>query len=314
MTSRPLRPRAPARLALVAVLSFTTGCGAHFVQNLNDAPPPDFARVGWYAEMADLAYKPDSAARRAYPDSLYRLEIVALPHVDGRVLVVTDTARRTHYVSARGTANLENVLLDAEYSKRLDDSAGVYLHRGFEVSARAAYDTVRHLLTPGYRVNLTGHSLGGAMAAILMMYASEDGYEIGEVVTFGQPKVTDERGVRRYAAFPVLRVVDCRDPVPLVPPLTLLSAVHGPYRHFGWELILLGGAPYAFLREHDAERFAVTSFWESLPHVELGDHHMGNYVARITEKLKGAERVQYDDRNRYGCRPVPHPPVPAPAP
>ena len=311
MTS--LRRRAVARLQLVPLLFLLTGCGARFVQNLDDAPPPDFAGVVWYAEMADLAYKPDSAARRAYPDSLYRLEIVELPHVDGRVLVVTDTARKTHYVSTRGTANLENVLLDAEYSKRLDDSVGVYLHRGFEVSARAAYDTVRHLLTPGYRVNLTGHSLGGAMAAILMMYASEDGYEVGEVVTFGQPKVTNEHGVRRYAGFPVLRVVDCRDPVPLTPPLTLLSAVHGPYRHFGRELILLDGSPYVFLREHNAERFAVTSFWESLPHVNLGDHHMARYIARVGEKLQRAERVQYDDRDRYACPAEPHPPAPAPS-
>lgn len=283
-------------LLLSALLN---ACGAHFVQNLDDAPPTDFRRVEWFAQMANLAYQPDSLVRAAYPGM--EVQILDLPQVEGRVFVATDHARKTHYVSSRGTANLADALLDAEYSKRLDRKVDVELHRGFEKSAIAAYGAVAPLLKPGYRVNLTGHSLGGAMAVILMMYLGADGHPIGEVVTFGQPKVTNHRGAERFASSPVLRIVDCRDPVPLVPPLALLSAIHGPYRHFGREVILLAAPHYVFLEEHDAERSAVSSFWESLPNVVLSDHHMASYVARIRGHLDDAERVQYDDRGKYPC-------------
>jgi hypothetical protein len=160
-------------------------------------------------------------------------------------------------------------------------------------------------MMPGYRVNFTGHSLGGAVVAILGMYFHEQGSTIGEIVTFGQPKVTNHAGAQRYAKLPLLRVVDCRDPVPLVPPLSVLSALHGPYRHFGAELILVDGPHYVLLEEHDAERFAVTSFWLSLPHVLVSDHYMASYLARIGNKIQQSERMQYGDRNKYKCTPAP---------
>lgn len=291
-----------APLTLVSLVVLNAGCATHFVQNLNDAPRTDFRQVMWYAEMSNLAYHPDTAVVAAYPG--YRVDVRELPTVAGRLFVLTDTVRRTHYVSIRGTANFRDAVLDAEYSKRMDHKVGVELHRGFETSAIAAYQAVTPLLRPGYAVNLTGHSLGGAMAAILMMYLSADGVRVGEVVTFGQPKVTNGAGARRFAGFPLTRVVDCRDPVPLVPPLTLLSAVHGPYHHFGREVMLLQGPHYVFLQEPDADRPGVASFWENLPHVSLDDHRMASYLARIGQKLEESERVQYDDRGRYACAPV----------
>ncbi len=68
-------------------------------------------------------------------------------------------------------------------------------------------------------VSLTGHSLGGAEAVILAMYLKTEGWKVSRVVTFGQPKVTDADGSKRFRDLPVLRVVNANDSVPLVPPL-----------------------------------------------------------------------------------------------
>lgn len=270
------------------------------VPRVAGGPPaaPDFHAIRRFARAADLAYRPDAEIVAAHPG--LEVEVRDLPSVAGRVFVVTDPASGTQLVSARGTANLHDALLDCEYAKGADREADVVLHRGFERSAAVAWDAVEPLLKPGHTVDVTGHSLGGAIAAILMMYVETEGHDLGRVVTFGQPKVTNHAGVERYANAPLLRVVDARDPVPLVPPLTLCSALHGPYRHFGPEVILLDGSDYVLLPEHDAERFSVGSLWEALPHgVRIGDHHMGAYLARIEPKLSDAVAVPYGERARH---------------
>ncbi len=263
------------------------------------AAPVDWVKIHRYAHLSSMAHVSDSLLRAAYPG----LEVAGreLPDVAGRVIVVTDHARRVHWVSARGTANMHNVLMDAQSIARQDAKAGVRLHRGFEKYAAAAYASVRPLLRPGYRVNLTGHSLGGAAAVILMMYLRADGVQIGEVVTFGQPKVTDAHGVARYADAPITRVVDCRDPIPLTPPHGLMSALHGAFRHFGREIILFDGPLHSVLPEHVAERADVTSFWHSLPHVEAHDHKLANYLKRIETKLTGARAVSFRPGAPHAC-------------
>ncbi len=282
------------------------GCAPHVRQTVLAAPAIGFDRIQWYARLSHLAYESDSALRAVHPTAV----VLELPTVGGRIVLLTDHTTKTHYIALRGTANRTDDVIDIEYSKVRQDLAPVELHRGFEKTAVVAYDSLRSRVMPGYRVNLTGHSLGAAVAVILGMYFHEQGITVGEMVTFGQPKVTNGEGVRRYATLPLLRVVDCRDPFPLVPPLTVLSVVHGPYRHFGAELILADGPHYILLDEHDSERFAVTSFWLSLPHIAVSDHFMPSYLARIGEKLQRSEQVRYSDRNKYACTSIAQAPTP----
>jgi Lipase (class 3) len=91
---------------------------------------------------------------------------------------------------------------------------------------------------------VTGHSLGGAMAAMMAVMLrherkfSRDGDLTGRlraVYTFGQPMIGDPRFARACDRDPflrdtVLRYVHDSDVVPHLPPRTA-----GPYRHFGRE-------------------------------------------------------------------------------
>ncbi len=265
-------------------------------------PLVDWIRLNEFARIADITGASDSVLHANFPG--FEVSGIDLPTVAGRVIILTDHAQRVQWIAARGTENFEDVLLDAESVSRPDRHAGVRLHRGFEKYADAAYARVYPLLRQGYRVNLTGHSLGGAAAAIIMMYLHADGVQLGEVVTFGQPKVTDAYGVARYAGAPITRVVDCRDPIPLTPPRGIRSAQNGEFRHFGREIVLYDGPLHSVLPEHYAERLDVTSFWHSLPRIEARDHKMSNYRARIEPKLHGAREIPFRPGEPYACTPA----------
>jgi hypothetical protein len=88
---------------------------------------------------------------------------------------------------------------------------------------------------------VTGHSLGGAMAAVMaVMLRHEDKFadiadRLRAVYTFGQPMIGDHRLARACANDPFLRDQMIRyvydgDVVPHLPPRTA-----GPFRHFGRE-------------------------------------------------------------------------------
>jgi Lipase (class 3) len=92
------------------------------------------------------------------------------------------------------------------------------------------------------RLYVTGHSLGGAMAAlmgVMLRHERKFGPELTErlaaVYTFGQPMIGDRRFARAcdkddFLRENVFRYVYDSDVVPHLPPKTT-----GPYRHFGRE-------------------------------------------------------------------------------
>jgi predicted lipase len=165
----------------------------------------------------------------------------------------------------------------------------VPLHKGFAVTALQAYQFAKPLLKPGYETRVTGHSLGGAAAAIVLMLLKEDGMRLGQAMTFGQPKVTNRQGVAKYRSLPLLRFVNDNDPVPLLPPLDISSILdEGPYQHFGPEVVLKDGTNYAYFAEPQAERFSVISFWNTLGNQQPPDHPVANYIQSLQAKATSA--------------------------
>jgi predicted lipase len=244
----------------------------------------DFNLALQHAERSAAAYKTAEQIHAQFGHS-DKLTIRELNEIDVLAFVETHDKLKLQWVVVRGTANFENVKLDADYIKATHTEVGVPLHKGFWESSNAVYNAVRPLLNKNYQTFVTGHSLGGAIAAILMMRFHNEGLPLGQCVTFGQPKVTNENGVERYRDLPLLRVVNNEDPVPLVPPLSLLSAVHGAYHHFGSEVHLEKSSTYKFYPEHQAERFDVTSFWTHIGREDASDHHVASYVGNVRNLL-----------------------------
>jgi len=132
-----------------------------------------------------------------------------------------------------------------------------------------------------------------------MMYLYEDGFQVERSFNFGQPKVTNKEGVQRYGFLPLTRVVNENDVVPLVPPVTLLSALHGTYQHMGDEVILLKGENYVYLEQHHAEEHSVEGFWENIDHESVTEHFIANYLINIKSKLEKSVQIPYAQREQY---------------
>ena len=137
-------------------------------------------------------------------------------------------------IAFRGTDGFPAILQDLKVIRRRSDEGG--LHGGFASGYDGLHDRLVSQLRRSRpkRVWLTGHSLGGALAVVAAWKLADAGFDVGGIVTFGQPRVcladlARTLGLRfqdRYLAF-----VNNGDPVP--------KAVF-PYVHFGWRLIYDG--------------------------------------------------------------------------
>lgn len=283
--------RAPFRtVATLLVMSGAVVALAACAKALKPTPttpptPIDFAQAFRYAYRCALVYEADTAIREKAPAGA-KVSIMPVTAKGVKAYVETDDGRKVQWVVVRGTSNLANVKLDVDYNKVVDARLQVPLHKGFADAALSVYGFVKPLLKPGYEIRVTGHSLGGAAAVIVLMLLKEDGVTLGQAMTFGQPKVTNRQGVAKYRALPLLRFVNDKDPVPLLPPLDLFSILdEGPYKHFGPEVALKDGPNYAYFDEHQAERFSVISFWNTLDSQDPPDHPIANYVRNLQAKV-----------------------------
>lgn len=248
-----------------------------------EAPSVAFDEVSWFAERALAAYQGEAYIRARFPNTT---RVAVVEGADVQYFLERDEGSRRQTISIRGTANVENIVRDVEYVLAKDGALGIYAHRGFDLDARRVHQDLLPHLSRDYAVQVTGHSMGAAIAALLMIYLHEDGFTLASSMTFGQPKITNRQGVKRYGFLPLLRVVNEEDVIPLLPPTNLVHPVHGTYEHIGPELILEAGKGYAYLPEHDAERKSVGSLWRNLGRERVKDHAMVRYLENITAKRR----------------------------
>jgi hypothetical protein len=180
-------------------------------------------------------------------------------HVFSTAYLLQSRCGRVVILCYRGTepANFGNWLGDADVGTDAMDFGGTRLtvHAGFHRNVLATRRPILDLLhaaargeslgRPGARTDhplealyVTGHSLGGAMAALFALRLAADGDQpllvekLRAVYTFGQPLCAG--GPLPGAAGPVarrlFRHVNARDIVPSLP-----FAAWGPLQHFGHE-------------------------------------------------------------------------------
>lgn len=283
--------------ALLACFIMLAGCASiprqEALQLGSEVVPykADFASLEANAKRAKAAYLPPAKIRAAYPDTVR----VASPGIeDVQYFIERDDQAKTQYVVVRGTYDKKNLAEDFTARLREDRQIKVPLHTGFDLVAKTIWADAQPYLKKDYRTYLVGHSLGGAAAAIMGIYATEDGYQLASIVTFGQPRFTTASGAQMLTFLPLLRVADANDIVPLLPP----GAVN-PYAHVGPELLLLDGPDYAYLDASQATKLSIGEFGRNIDTANFRDHKMPEYEMRIAEKLDGARQVDYNDRERY---------------
>lgn len=261
----------PVMLAILLPALFQVGCSGTKPQQIlctlskDSVPAFDFRELAECARLARDAYK-DTASNVAAYGAKYQVEVFPLPKSSGQVLFLRDTAARRQIISIRGTETkyVKSVLTDAEYTKQFDPKLGIYVHAGFDKAVQEVYDSLSRRLDTSYSTRVTGHSLGGALAVLLTYYLSVDGYKLERTVTFGQPKVTNHEGVEKFKKVNLLRVINSKDPVAYVPPLSYVTALNSPYQHAGGALVLQDDPPYQYVCSEASNVSFVSDFWSDV--------------------------------------------------
>lgn len=148
--------------------------------------------------------------------------------------VETDTEAMTILggLSVRGTeADLRDIREDLRVGMRCRDDA--YIHAGFLESAEVLLPFAQHYVKVwGSPIDLTGHSLGGAVATVLAFLMPVG--DVRSLTTFGAPRAGDAAFCAEVARRcpSIVRVTNAADVVSTVP-----WAVTG-YQHLGHRLYL----------------------------------------------------------------------------
>ncbi len=273
----------------IALLCLSTTLSASGQAGVN------FAEIREMARFANAAYASEAGIRQLVESSDYKLlQYHTIPDVQIAYFLASSDISKTQIISIRGTANIENAMVNISVKLRPDADIGVPLHSGFAYAAKLVFTELKPLLKPGYKIRLTGHSLGGAVALILAMYIDQNQFDVDRAVTFGQPKVTNIPGAEKVQHLDIIRVVTPHDLVPLMPlfdPLDINNI--DIFWHAGKEVILLEESSYAIL-EGSSSMLRATKFTQKpLSQENLNDHQMSVYLNLIDVRMASSKLVPY---------------------
>ena len=263
--------------------------------NQQQFSPKNFSHWLNAAYIAEATYQ--STADLAEVLSKQGYKITLQQQIEGysvAFVLATNDATRQHILAIRGTSNVENVVVDAAFVLVPDKLSGIDIHQGFLLSARDIYQQIKDTINPQYKINTIGHSLGGAAALILAMMLDAQGYDVAEVITFGQPKVTNISGSRKFKHLDIKRLVTPKDMVPLVPPADPIDLMKlSIFWHQGTEIVLFENNQYSVLTGMDSLMRAADFFNDIPSEKHLSGHFMATYIKHLQSKLKTPAEIEY---------------------
>lgn len=272
-------------IAVAVGLGIWLGPGSR-AQAILEREPIDLDRVLEFAQRCNDCYHDHETFRRAYGA---HVEVGEFPVSGLRIYLDTAPQGGAQWVMVRGTANLPNVIEDLEFIGETEHELGIHVHSGFDKSLQECLPWVLQRLDRTRPVWVTGHSLGGAVAELLIATLDHRGYKDVSGITFGQPKLTNARGVARLAHLKLLRVVHESDPVPMLPPVFVELVEIGIYHHSGPELIVRPDGTLTCLQRHLADRLDVRSYWADLRNIVPEAHDMTKgYLPALHKARAGA--------------------------
>ncbi len=217
-----------------------------------------------------------------------------------------DATTGRQIVAIRGTINSLDARIDLIRRATPDPVSGAIVHEGFARLAQVLHKPLVKRLNMDAPIIITGHSLGGAVAALLGQRLLMEGYPVERVITFGQPRFTNHAGAAIFGGLPLLRVVHQRDPIPLVPARMSgnLAASRGEdatYAHFNDALMLLDGPYYTVQPAGFGDN---ASLLRRLLHGIPQDHSLDAYIASLREKAQQIRFVPWRQHRRRLSAPV----------
>lgn len=280
---------------IIFLIFITANLSPVLAGNSNESPI-NFTQLYKYASLSKEAYQPSPVINQ--DASLKDYTITHSNSIEGFMVsyfIATNDKTKTQIVSIRGTSNTENALVDLALQLTLDKHTNIRLHDGFSQTAWAIYQEIKPQLKDNYIISTTGHSMGGAAALILAMHLKTDDYHLGDVVTFGQPKVTNLAGANKFSQLNVIRVVTTKDIVPLVPPFDPVDINNlDIYWHLGLEVILLEDENYAVTEGVESMLRAIKFTQEVISEENVKNHKISLYKNLIANKIDGSEQVPFE--------------------
>lgn len=249
-----------------------------------------------FATLSLASYDDEATARKRVMAAGFQMVFYkTIPGIEVQVLVAADKQNKQQIIAVRGTSNIENMVVNSAFKLRPHPQLKIALHEGFSQAADAIWAQIKPILKPNYKTDTTGHSLGGGIALILAMHLDQAKFNLGSVVTFGQPKVTNIRGAMAYGHLNLTRFATPLDVVPLVPPLDIMD-INKPdiYWHLGQEILLLDSQQVAFLKGIPSMMRATRIFDQQINEQNFAQHRMTHYQQHIINNSKQATIVEYD--------------------
>lgn len=190
------------------------------IKEWSETPKIEWETAITLAALSDLAYK-EASIRESNLKKLGFDEVIAFETYtkSGFLALQGDIA----VIAFRGTAGMLDWVTNFKFRQRSSLTGTEGIHRGFLGAYNNFGEEIRELLAKRNpkRIWITGHSLGGAMAACCAFDLLRNDYENLQIVTFGQPRIGNEK-LAGYLADKLgngyLRVMNEADPVPKMPP------------------------------------------------------------------------------------------------
>lgn len=169
----------------------------------------------------------------------------------------------------RGTEkNHKDILTDIDFAKV--DYKGERIHGGFlksYLSVRKRIDNAINLIPLDYHFYVTGHSLGGALACLQALYGSR---KPEKIITFGQPRIGDEKLSNKLSKLNYIRYVNHADVVPRLPKVNCYHGKHLIYLSAKGKKMLDVGFWYMFFDRSLSLRDRFT------------DHRINDYIKGVS--------------------------------
>jgi hypothetical protein len=193
---------------------------------------------------------------------------------EAEVTCIIENHENMQWLTVVGARNIETHL--ASYDMEWSDLDCASIHHGFLRLANIVWQSIFEILEKNKSkpIRLSGHSIGAAIVAIFAMRLANHDFKVEEIVTFSQPKITDEEGIadtfnRKLSDCKYLRVGNDGDPCFLLPPESVgftscLSA--RIYKHYGPELIFFkeNNRGMSFFYEHQADEDKAKEIWSEM--------------------------------------------------